>query len=147
VANPEIVSRPAMIWSAIPAGNEGSGPHALASSAAVIAVIAVPPAGAACAGATPLKPAKTARATAPATQAVLFTVETIPRRQPASWPFPHRHKELTGIVTNTVATEPASPKPYPGVPARWRMLRRATAMIVLVGFTAPDVTNAAPSAT
>gem|GEM_PF-2166586 len=36
---------------------------------------------------------------------------------------------------------------YPGAPARWRMLRRATAMIVFVGLTAPDVTNEAPSAT
>src|SRR5580658_2659645 len=77
-ANPAIVSLPAMIWSAVPAGKEASGPHAWASSAAVIAVPAAD-AGPdpARADATPLKPNTTAQATAPATQAVLLTVETI----------------------------------------------------------------------
>ena len=32
-------------------------------------------------------------------------------------------------------------------PARWRMLRRATAMMVLVGLCAPEVTKTEPSAT
>src|SRR5205814_10729435 len=40
------------------------------------------------------------------------------------------------------------PRPgWPGqLPARWRMLRRARAMIVFVGLCAPEVTNTDPSA-
>jgi len=108
--------------------------------------MAVPPRKGApgCAEATPLQPenmAEKARTAAPATQAVLVTVETIRRPRPASDRFRHRHNEPTKIAAD------AAEKPYPGVPARWRMLRKATAMIVFVGFCAPDVTNDAPSAT
>jgi pimeloyl-ACP methyl ester carboxylesterase len=41
----------------------------------------------------------------------------------------------------------ASGRLQPAVPARWRMLRKATAMMVFVGFCAPEVTNTDPSAT
>ena len=41
----------------------------------------------------------------------------------------------------------ASPPGRCQLPARWRMLRRATAMMVFVGLCAPEVTNTDPSAT
>src|SRR4029077_20574999 len=42
---------------------------------------------------------------------------------------------------------PIYPVATPPVPARWRMLRKATAMIVFVGLCAPEVTKTDPSAT
>src|SRR5579862_921313 len=117
VANGAIVSRPAMIAWAVPAGNEGSGPHALASSAAVTPV---PPPVHGCAEATPLQPANSAdkeRTTTPATQAARFTVETIRRTWPALNPYRHRHNELTKTVADKGGTTGnGAPNPRPASP-------------------------------
>jgi hypothetical protein len=52
-------------------------------------------------------------------------------------------QELQKLLHN----RPPYPVAGPPVPARWRMLRRATAIRVFVGLCAPEVTNTEPSAT